>query len=263
MKTPLEIVLVEREHCLDSRLLAKQLGYDHKVVLQSIRRHKARLEAKSALLQNEAALKHEGYHGATRQTYYMLTERQCLILAGSLKKGDGALEWQDTLIDAFLQARNRVRELETQQQPATPPAPVAQINSLWQERLERFNRETCIPAGYWCIFGMVAGFCWTDEFRGVYLIDEALPDGSIGLRWCQHLRERGFDMRQVKKYPHRYPDKRGIQQANIYPNDWLGAFWTWFHGQYLKYDYPEYLRTHTRALQSPAQRQLPPGSSQE
>ncbi len=197
------------------------------------------------------------------ETYYLLTERQCLILAGSLKRGDEALEWQDALIDAFLQARNRVRELEAQQQQAAFSAPALQMNNLWQERLEGFNRETRILPGYWCIFGMVAGYCWTDEFRGAYLIDEALPDGSIGLRWCKHLRERGFDMRQIKKYPHRYPDKRGVQQANIYPNDWLGAFWTWFHGQYLKYDYPEYLRTHTRALRVPTQRQRLPGHSQE
>jgi hypothetical protein len=133
------------------------------------------------------------------------------------------------------------------------------MNNLWQERLEGFNRETRILPGCWCIFGMVAGYCWTDEFRGAYLIDEALPDGSIGLRWCKHLRERGFDMRQIKKYPYRYPDKRGVQQANIYPNGWLGAFWTWFHGQYLKFDSPEYLRTHMRTIPAPALKQLPPG----
>src|SRR6266487_4213261 len=95
MTRELIIIAVDGEHRLDSRLLASRLGYDHKVVLQSIRRHKARLEAKSALLHFEAVLKHEGYQGATRQTYYMLTERQCLILTGSLKKGDEALEWQD------------------------------------------------------------------------------------------------------------------------------------------------------------------------
>src|SRR6266487_6423318 len=54
------------------------------------------------------------------ETYYLLTERQCLILAGSLKRGDEALEWQDALIDAFLQARNQVRELEARQTRPTP-----------------------------------------------------------------------------------------------------------------------------------------------
>lgn len=55
--TELEIVCQDGKWLMDSRVLAARQGYDHKVVLQSIRRHKARLEAKSLLLQNEAAVK--------------------------------------------------------------------------------------------------------------------------------------------------------------------------------------------------------------
>jgi hypothetical protein len=54
----------------------------------------------------------------------MLSERQCLILSGSLKKGVEADEWHDWLVDQFLQARARIRELESQ--------PLPEINSLWQ-----------------------------------------------------------------------------------------------------------------------------------
>jgi transposase len=60
----------------------------------------------------------------------------------------------------------------------------------------------------------------------VHLVKKALPDGSIGQRWCQYLREQGYDMHLIKKYLHHSPDKRGTQQANISPNEWLGAFWT-------------------------------------
>jgi hypothetical protein len=95
---------------------------------------------------------------------------------------------------------------------------------------------------------MVAGYCFTDEFRGVHLAEESLPDGSIGKRWCQYLREQKYDMDLIKKYLHHYPDKRGTQPANIYPNAWLGAFWTWFHGTYLTVYYPDYLKTHTLVL---------------
>lgn len=38
----------------------------------------------------------------------MLDQRQCLLLAGSLKKGGEALEWRGALIDGFLQARARL-----------------------------------------------------------------------------------------------------------------------------------------------------------
>jgi phage regulator Rha-like protein len=104
MQESLTIVPTEGELRLDSRLLAKQLGYEYKVILQAIRRHKARLEAKSSLLQIEAVKPRET-RGATREVYYMLNERQCLILTGSLKKGIEAEEWHDRLVDEFLQAR--------------------------------------------------------------------------------------------------------------------------------------------------------------
>ena len=89
------------------------------------------------------------------------------------------------------------------------------------------------------------------------LSPEALPDVSIGLMWCQYLREHGYDMRQIRKYPHIYPDRRGVQLANIYPNDWLGAFWTWFHGCYLKEHYPASLQGCTISTTSVAAH-LPP-----
>lgn len=116
------------------------------------------------------------------------------------------------------------------------------LNSLWEERLELFHKHTKIPDGYWCIFGMVAAYCRSDEFRNVHLVENALPDGSVGKHWCEFLREQGYDTSTLKKYPHRFPDKRGVQMANIYPNELLGTFWTWFNVTYLKENYPTYLK---------------------
>ena len=42
MTTDLEIVLLEGEHRLDSRLFARYLGYEHETVARNIARHKAR-----------------------------------------------------------------------------------------------------------------------------------------------------------------------------------------------------------------------------
>jgi hypothetical protein len=116
------------------------------------------------------------------------------------------------------------------------------LNSLWEQRLDLFHKHTKIPHGYWCVFGMVAGYCRSDEFRNVHLVENALPDGSVGKRWCQHLRERGYDMSLLKEYPHIFPDHRGRQMAFIYPNELLGEFWTWFNATYLVEHYPTYLK---------------------
>jgi phage regulator Rha-like protein len=85
----LEIVLTDGEPRLDSRLLATHLGYEHKVVRQSIRRHKARLEAKSVMLLFDAKPS-KGSFGGRPERLYLLTERHCLILSGTLKKGEEA-----------------------------------------------------------------------------------------------------------------------------------------------------------------------------
>jgi DNA-binding transcriptional MerR regulator len=45
---------------------------------------------------------------AYRRVSSMLDQRQCLLLAGSLKKRSEALEWRGALIDGFLQARARL-----------------------------------------------------------------------------------------------------------------------------------------------------------
>ncbi|MBO0796763.1 MAG: hypothetical protein J2P36_38270, partial [Ktedonobacteraceae bacterium] len=153
---------------------------------------------------------------------YKLTRFACYSIAmnGDVEKPSIALA------QAYFNIQIRKAELAE----ASPP-----INTLWEWRLTYFNKHTRLPHGYWCVFGMMAAYCWTDEFRGIHLLENALPDGSIGKKWCDYLRQRGLDMRQIRKYPHHYPDQRGTIEANIYPNAWLGEFWTWFHGHYLTY----------------------------
>lgn len=132
----------------------------------------------------------------------------------------------------------KTREAET----AKPVQRHPRFNNMWEERRILFHRETKIPAGFWCIFEMVAGYCDGDEYRNVMLVEHATPDISVGKHWCQYLRTQGYDPSTFPKYPHHYPDKRGVQLAYIYPNDLLGLYWTWFHGIYLEESYPLYLR---------------------
>ena len=70
-------------------------------------------------------------------------------------------------------------------------------------------------------------------------------------------------MRQIRKYPYVYPDRRGVQLANIYPNDWLGVFWTWFHGCTLKEHSPASLQGRTISTTTTTAAQLPQHTSRK
>jgi Phage regulatory protein Rha (Phage_pRha) len=248
MDSELGIVQLHGSCLLDSRLLAARLGYEHETVARNIKRHHARLEAKSVLRQIVG--KPASPHGGRPEVYYLLDERQCLILAGSLKKGRDADEWHDRLVDAFLEARKQLERLSGGSTHAQPDHARPAINRLWEKRLIAFYRETKIPDGYWSIFGFVAGHCFMDSWRSVHLVENALPDGSIGRLWCRYLRTHGFDMNQILTYPHTFPDKRGVQPANIYPNEWLGDFWDWFQTCYLCEHYPRYVAAHSETTPS-------------
>jgi phage regulator Rha-like protein len=241
------LVTIEQDIPLaDSREVANQLGIDHESFYSQIKRYQKEIEEDFGIIRLKIGVKLGPQRGKLPR-YALLTEEQTYAYMSYSQNTEKARRCKRLLVKAFTEAKERLKEAQSQQQQASAPT----INSLWEQRLETFNRENKIPEGYWCIFGFVAGNCFMDEFRDVHLIEEALPDGSIGKRWCTYLRERGFDMRLVKKYPHRYPDQRGIQHANIYPNAWLGEFWTWFHGVYLKEHYPVYLQTHRRQLPDP------------
>jgi phage regulator Rha-like protein len=242
------VVIEEHIPLADSREIAAQLGIAHRSFFRMITDYQQEIEADFGQLRLEFAVGYRPQGGGNPSRYALLTEDQTYAYLAYSQNTQKARMCKRKLVKAFAEAREQIAQLTRQQEQAPPP----QINSLWQRRLEIFYRQTSIPAGYWCVFGMVGGYCFTDALRAVPLIKEALPDGSIGKRWCQHLRACGYDLGLIRKYPHRYPDKRGVQLANIYPNAWLGEFWTWFHEQYLKHDYPRYLQTHAACAQPEA-----------
>jgi len=167
---PQDLVIVEvnGENRIDSRVLATQLNYEHKIILQSIRRHKDRLEAKSILLHNEAKTTSDSRGRGRPESYYMLDERQCLILAGSLKKGVEADEWHDRLVDAFLDARNRIRELEqtiTQEVQELDPIKTAQNPHLLRQAVEQLEDIALAAAKKAQLFKLLEQHYYPKQYR--------------------------------------------------------------------------------------------------
>ncbi len=154
---------------------------------------------------------------------------------------------------AVAQAQNyfayKTREAELAEHNQQEQTPAHVVNTLWERRAILFNQNTQIPDGYWCIFREIASECCWLERRGIHLQEDAVPDISVGLLWMKEVRRLALDERCIQQYPHHYPDRRGMQYANIYPNAWLGLFRDWFQSQYLRNDFRPYVQRH--ALQLP------------
>lgn len=231
---------------IDSRLLATHLKYDHRTVVKSIQRHKARLEAKEVVRQF-VSKPPPGSSGGRPETYYLLDERQCLILTGSLKKGVEADEWHDALVDAFVEARARIRELEASQQHVAPP--VRLLANLSE-----------IPAGCFTIASELVRYLPTlqDILARSLLDDLARLEQSIGQRFARYAREV-LHLPETHRHPYRHtlPNER-IVHAWAYDLRYLVAFETWLWEVYFPEHFAEYERYRARrlglALPAPAPR---------
>lgn len=230
------------QRILTTKQIAEFYGTDHRLVSNNFARNKSKyklgkhyyclegedLKAFKSSHQNDDSLK-----GVNR--LYLWTEKGALLHAKSLNT-DKAWEIYEFLVDEYYR-----RPTITQQ-----PVQVPFLNTLWTKRALIFNEKTLIPDGYWCIFNEIGHICWQMELKDVHLTEESTPDISVGQLWAKHARSLGRDMSQALKYDHHYPpgDKRGIQQAYIYPNAWYGDFRDWFQIQYLKVGFKKYLATH-------------------
>jgi|SRR5215467_10661840 len=116
----------------------------------------------------------------------MLNERQCLILAGSLKKGVEADEWHDKLVDAFLRERQKVRALEAQLQ--APASSAHTLSDRFRPRtLENLRR---VPEGYFSVMSEFFEHLYNLEALINCSLDEhAMIEISVGMRWARYGRE--------------------------------------------------------------------------
>lgn len=249
----LEISVNNGEYCLDSRILAKRLGYEHKVILQAIRRHRESLERKTVLLQFEAKpLK--GAQGGRPELYYLLNERQCLVLTGRLKKGVEAEEWHDALVEAFLQARERVRQLEARQQQAAPS--VHTLTERFRPRaLENLLR---VPNGYFSVMGELFKHLYNAEALLNQSLDEhAMIEISVGQRWSRYAREvLSIPDHERQRYSHLCQDNR-IEHVWAYPIHYVNQFEKWLWLEYFPEQFPAYARYRARYISLSAPERTP------
>jgi hypothetical protein len=117
---------------------------------------------------------------------------------------------------------------------------------VWYQRLMLFEQNTTLPKGMWCVFEEIGKLMRKLEAKNVPLHDRFTIDISVGRTWCHWLRQNGHAT-DFEQYVHSYPDSRGDQLANIYPNELLGTFHDWLEETYIPGKFPDYVRKYVTA----------------
>ena len=238
----LQIVEYHSQRVLTTAQIARAYSTDEHRITDNFSRNKERFisgkhyiclegEALKAFKKQIATTSENAMSSKNRlNKLYLWTEKGAFLHAKSLNT-DRAWEVYDHLVDEYYRLKDQTLATPEQRIP---------FNWLLHERLKLFVSQTRLLPGYWCIFKEVASYTYLYP----RLIDAALPDGSVGSRWMKYVRQHSetFDLRLIQPYDHRYPDKRGVVQANQYPNTWLAAFRIWFEETYLKEHLQQYLK---------------------
>ena len=117
---------------------------------------------------------------------------------------------------------------------------------FWYQRLMLDLKTNPVPNGYFSIFREVIPLVADLETAGYILPDDAVPDISVGKTWMNFLKANKIAI-QTKQYPHTYPDKRGIQYCNCYPESMLPTFRQWFREKYKVDHLQKYMKTKDRS----------------
>ncbi len=146
------------------------------------------------------------------------------------------------------QIRKYFLECERLAKVRSTSAPVQSLAPFWYQRLLLDHKTNAVPNGYFSIFREVIPLVADLETAGYVLPDDAVPDISVGKTWANYLKSQGVNINSVaRQYPHTYPDKRGTQNPNCYPESMLPMFRQWFREKYKVDHLQRYMKTKDRS----------------
>lgn len=104
-----------------------------------------------------------------------------------------------------------------------------------------FKMMVGVPEGFWTVFDKCSNLLILVECELKLPVDHYdLLDGSVGIRWSRHRKGKPWAGQPVR-YPHTFPDNRGVRKAWAYPLDELAHFERWLRGVYIPTHLPNYL----------------------
>jgi phage antirepressor YoqD-like protein len=121
----IQIINQNDEYYVDSRIVAAGFGIEHHSLCKSLQQRF--IDLKSVNISDSVKPGRPG-------TYYLLTERQTMIIPSICKSTDKTFEFQCALVDAFLLAKKKLSEIDPIAQLATT-AGIARLLEIAQDKL--------------------------------------------------------------------------------------------------------------------------------
>jgi len=95
------VVEINGENRIDSRLVAKSLGIEHKSFMETIRKYQGRLERRG-LLPFQQAVRNKVKGADVPQPNVLLNRDQLLLIASKVRNTEASLNFKEALVDVFL-----------------------------------------------------------------------------------------------------------------------------------------------------------------
>lgn len=194
MSNAITLIQFKGEARADSRLLAKQLGNQHKNSMDLIERYAAKFKRFGHLpFQTEVGKRVQG--GGKAERYALLNEDQCYFLLSLSRNTDIVVDLKADLIAAFREARDRSSVTDAQYLPlyhamhdevAALARRAKECGSNTPERMFHINANKALNA----IMGIASGE------RDTLTIEQRLLLTTLQAVWRNHLHaslERGDD----------------------------------------------------------------------
>ena len=207
----MELVKIENGQILTSSLVvAEVFSRMHKDVLKAI----DNLECSKDFRERNFAPSYYTNSQNKQMPCYAITEKGFMFLAMGFT-GKAAAEWKERFIFEF----EKMAEMLNSK-------PKYDYLTNTRKLYDRFlvNKQN-IPNGYFSMIeATVTMVVMPLESDGKDLVEEAMPDSSLGKGFCKFLREqKGIDTSKLPTYIHRFSDGRKVK-ANLYKDELLADF---------------------------------------
>lgn len=213
---------------VDSRLISQELGIEHGNFMETIKKYQKQAEQAFGILRFETGeIKGRGQP----EKYCLLTEEQATFYMTLSRNTPEVVELKIKLVKAFSEAKRLLLGLGVVQPPTT---------TIYIQRLQNMADHT-VADDVWTTFREGAEILLMVEKEYKVPVSQMdLCDGSIGSHWVQYREKIGI-INPVKKYIHRFKDRRPDVTPNAFEYSELPVFRKWLRELYTPNHLPKYL----------------------